>query len=126
ALPGTLNVSTPTRPQLAAAGQPQVSLRLALSSQDPLLSTIAPALTAVLDPLIRTALATVLPFVPQLAAPLLAQLPRTPWGLGAAPAAGVPGAPPLGPLADQISDEIQRNHMPFDSVYPALFDQVGY
>ncbi len=124
--PATLDATDPTRPRLAGAGAPVVSLRLAVRSSDPLFSQIAATLTQVLDPVVRTALLAASFIAQSQVGAVLATLPQTTPGLGAPPAAPVPNAAPLAPIADAISDEIQRHHLPFDTVLPAVFDAPGH
>lgn len=125
--PVALDLSDPARPRFAGAGAPSLSLKIALSSSNALLSQVATALGAALDPVVRAALVAGAVAAEQAIGLSLAQVPQgPPWGAGAPPAAPVPGAPPLEPLAIRIADEIQRDHMPFDTVLPATFDQPGY
>ncbi len=124
--PATLDLSNPVRPLLAGAGAPQVSLRIALRSQDPLLSQITGPLTALLDPLIRAALVAGSALAQQQLGTTIAQVPQTPWGQGGLGPQPVPGAPPLEPLAVAVTEEIRRVHMPFDTVLPARFDRPGF
>jgi hypothetical protein len=120
-----LDVSNPARPIVASAGTPQVSLAVDLTSRDPLVAQVLGALGRVLDSAIRLS-------IDQGAQQVRRQVtgsivgPFTPWGLGAAPAAAVPGAAPLEPLAVAISDDIQRDHTPWGMVLAAVFDRPGY
>jgi len=124
--PVCLDLSNPARPMLAGAGAPALSMRLGLASSDPLLTQILAPLTQLLDPLVRAALIAGSVVAQQQLGAVIAQLPQAPWGLGAPPVQPVPGAAPLQPIADRISDDIQRDHMPFDTVLSAVFDQPGY
>jgi hypothetical protein len=122
----TLDVSNASRPVIGNAGAPMANLRLSFSSSNSLLSQITTPLTSILDPVIRFALIGGASYAQREIGAALAQVPVLPWGTGAAPAASVPGAPPLRQVADEISVEIQRNHLPFDTLVQANFDQPGY
>ncbi len=111
-------------PLLSNAGTPSVNFNLSLASTSPIAGPLTSLLTQILQPVLQTAF---------LAAPVLLQqqinvmLPSVfpqgqSWGSGATAVQPVPQAQPLKPLADAISDEIQANHMPFDHVFPAVFD----
>jgi hypothetical protein len=124
----SLDLSNPSHPVVGPIGQPSVAFRLDVRSLSPIVGSIASTLTQILDPVIRGALLAVLPLAPTIAGPLVTQaLPAGAWGTGGTPAAGVPGARALRGVADEVSDEIQRHHMPFfGNVLPAEFDTDGY
>jgi len=124
----TIDARDPVRPMLTgSSGAPQVSLRLTLDSQSQWASQVLQPLSAILDPIIRLALAGGGIYVQQQAGSLISQaLPAVSWGSPAAPRTLPPGTLPLAPLAESISDDINRIHMPFDTLLPAGFDQQGY
>lgn len=124
--PAAFDLSNPARPALVGTGAPQIAMQLRLHSSDPVVSQIAGALTQLLDPIVRAALVAGSLVAEQQIGAAVTQLPQTPWGLGAPPASAVPGAAPLAPLADRIADDIARDHLPFDTLLPAVFSQPGY
>ncbi|MHC4392417.1 MAG: hypothetical protein ACYS22_14045, partial [Planctomycetota bacterium] len=117
-----LDLTDPAQVALVGPGNPTISLRLSVSSNSPLVSPLASAIAQALDPIVRIALIAGSSVVRNELGGVLAQLPQGPtWGLGGPGVVAVPGAQPLEPLAIAISDEIQKNHMPFGQVYPANF-----
>ncbi|MHC4831123.1 MAG: hypothetical protein ACYTFT_12355, partial [Planctomycetota bacterium] len=124
--PATLDVTNPAQPGVAAAGAQQVQLNLALSSANPILSQITPALTQILQPIIRAALVVApIALAPQIQG-ILAQIPTTTWGTGIPAALPVTGVMDLEAAANVISEDVQRDHLPWNTLLPAIFDQPTY
>jgi hypothetical protein len=120
------DLSNPTRPQPVSAAAPQISLQLDLSSTSPLLSQVVGPLNQVLDPIARLGLGLGAQQVQQELAGLLAQVPTQPPGLGGPGLSPLATPSPLGPVAEDISDEIQAHHLPFGTLLTVHFDQPGY
>lgn len=122
--PIVMDLSNPVNPVIVSAGAPAIDLRIAISSQDPIVSTIAGTLTQLLDPLVRAALIAGSAIAEQQLGLLLAALPQGAyWGVGGPGPQPVPSPPPFEPLAEGIDDEIERNHMAMGQVFPAVFDR---
>ena len=125
--PLDFDVTNPSRPDLAGVGAPQIAMRLSIDSNDPLVSQVAGAITQALDPIVRTALAAAPQLLVSQLGSALAGSGGAPWGLGGPALTQVPTPTALEPLAQEISDEIQRHHIPFGlTVLPVIFDQPGY
>jgi len=122
---GTLDYAT-TSPTIASVGTPAANLRITLSSTDPMFQQVAGTVTAVLDPILRVALVGGAIYAQQQAMPLLRQYTAMPFRPAAQPAQGVPGAPSLEALAVEISDEVQRHHLPFGTLFPAVFSDPTF
>ncbi|MHC4828789.1 MAG: hypothetical protein ACYTFT_00295, partial [Planctomycetota bacterium] len=123
--PMVVDLSDPDNVHVVGAGTPHIRFQLLLSSPDPIVSTITGTLTQLLDPIILSALIVGATFVQDqvgLAAQSFSQ--GAVWGLGGPGLIPVPAAQrvDLEQLADDISDEIQRNHIPFGQLYKAIFD----
>jgi hypothetical protein len=116
----------PARPEPVQVHAPHLDLRLDLSSTSPVLAQIAPTVAQILDPIIRRALFLGAADAQQSIAGFLARVPRTPHGLGGAPLGSVTPAPDLGALADRISEEIQRDHLPFETLVGVRYSLPGY
>jgi hypothetical protein len=125
-LPVRFDLSDPRRPAPQGSGAPQVNLRIVLSSQSPLLSTVAPALTRVLDPVVRAALVIAAAPIQQQITGAAGQLALPPFGLGGPGIAPVAQPQDLATLSDSISDEIQAHHLPFGTLLGVEFDQPGH
>ncbi|GIW73200.1 MAG: hypothetical protein KatS3mg102_2742 [Planctomycetota bacterium] len=123
-VPLQFDFSRPQWPELRSLGTPQVQLQLVLRSPDPLLQQLLGTATALLDPVVRAALASAAIYAQYQLGPLALQaMPQGQlWGRGGPPLAPSPGAPDLERLGDAILDEIVRHHLPFGNLYPAVFD----
>jgi len=121
-----LDAADPVRPLLASAGASQLALRIAIRSNDPLVGAIVTPLTRLLEPVVRAALLAGAVVVQQQVAGLASHVPAVPWGLGGPLSQPVPGAPDFAPFAEGISEDLRRDHMPWDIVLVPRFDQPGY
>jgi hypothetical protein len=125
--PLDFDMTDPRRPILASAGAPQIAFAITLTSSSPVVQALTGPLTQVLGPIVRAALLAGTSVAQQQIAGAIGALPRAPWGLGGPPLAPAPQpAADLRVLALGISDEIERHHIPFATVLPAVFDQPGY
>jgi len=124
---GTLDVTNPARPTVQGTAVPQATIQLALSSNSPLLSQVLPVLTGILDPIIRVAIVGGGYYAQREIANLIPTfIPAQPWGLGAPAPAVVSPAPDLRRIAEDISTEIVRVHMPDGITVPVKFDSPTF
>jgi hypothetical protein len=121
----TLDVSAPPVVRIASSSPPGASLSLQLSSSSPLLNQLSGILNQVLAPAIRAAVLVGGPVAQQQLQTIMGQLPSQPFGAGNTPAAAVSGQVPLRAIAEEISDTIQRDHMPWGNVLSTRYDAPG-
>lgn len=121
--PFELLLTGPGAPKPLAVGTPTIDLKIALVSQDPILSTIAGTLTRILDPVVRVALIAGSVVVQRQVGVVLSQVPNGhAFGRGGPPVQALAAPAPLEPFALGISDEIQRNMTPNGQLFPTIFD----
>jgi len=121
---GTLDLSNPLAPRIASTGAPQVNMRLSITSQDPLFSTVSALITQILDPVIRVALLLSPTFLQQQVGIALAAMPATgDWGKGGPGLPAPSGAPDLLAFADGLSAKMQSDMTPFDQLFPTAYDR---
>jgi hypothetical protein len=120
------DVSNPERPFIRSIRPTQATLRITISSPDPLIQALTGTITSIIDPLIRSTLSLGTLFPQQQLQAIIAHTQAPPYGLGGQPAAAVAGAPDLETLAVELSEIIQRDHMPGDTVIPARYDDPTY
>ncbi len=122
-MPIDVDLSGPI-PVIGNAGTPQIQLQIVVSSSNPLLNGLGGLLTQVLDPIVRAALTVGAYYAQWQLGQVQGMLPNsTQWGQGGQPLPTLSNGPNLDSLASVIADELQLNHMPFEMVYPAVFDQ---
>ena len=123
-LPVLMDLSQPEAPSIVTVAPPSVDFILTLGSSNPLIGQLTSALNQLLDPVLRVALPIAALVAQRELGVLATQLPNSAqWGKGGPAPQAFLGAPPLEPIAAAVSDEIQRNHIPHNNVFPAIFDQ---
>ncbi|MHC4390557.1 MAG: hypothetical protein ACYS22_04470, partial [Planctomycetota bacterium] len=121
--PAVFDMTNPANVMLTSAGTPQIQLTLTLDSPTIIVSQVAPVLTQILDPLVRSALVVGAVYAQQQVGLLLAGFPQgPPWGLGSPAVTPHPAARPLDVVAEEVSVELQSHHLPFGTLFPTVFD----
>ncbi|MHC4829641.1 MAG: hypothetical protein ACYTFT_04695, partial [Planctomycetota bacterium] len=120
------DLTDPTNPRPISSQSPQVTFQLVVSSNTTGLNALTGAISQVLDPVIRTALALGSVYIQQQLTGAIQGVTQPAWGLGGPGVQAVASPVNLEALALQICDEIQAVHTPFETVVDAVFDQPGY
>ncbi|MHC4390722.1 MAG: hypothetical protein ACYS22_05300 [Planctomycetota bacterium] len=118
-----VDLSQPNHMQVVSVGQPAMNLKINLSSPSPILSTIAPALSGILDPIIRVALFASTGWVQQQIGLALQGLPTSNgWGHGAPPLPQLANPIALEPLTEDFLQRVRNEHLPFGMLYSVDYD----
>jgi hypothetical protein len=118
-----LDMSQPGQLTVRGVATPTVNLRLDLTSPSPVLSTVAPALTTILDPVIRVALVAAAGVIQREIGVQFQGLPATfSWGVGGPALTAIANPPALEPLSDEYLERTRRDLVPFGMVYSADYD----
>jgi hypothetical protein len=124
--PVEFDLSDPRRPEPVNVSTPQIDMRLSLTSTLPILHQLLPQVTTTLDPIIRVALLLGAQQVQQQAVGALQGLPQTSLGTGGPGTQAVSAPATLLQVAEQVSDDIMRDHTPYGTIAEVTFDQPGY
>jgi len=119
----SFDLSDHRAPRLASSGKAKINMKLRVDSSAPVIGPLLGQLSGLIDSVIRPVLGLAPPFLQRILNVQLTKLPTTyAHGRGGPALQGATPRIPLEAYADQISNEIQTFHMPFDHVWPAIFD----
>jgi hypothetical protein len=124
--PVDFDMSDPRRPVATKIGAPAIAMRVSITSPQPLIQQAAGPLGTLIGNVLQGALLGAGMLAPSQLQATIASLNVAPWGRGGPGALPVAAPIDLAARAADISDEMQRVHMPFEMVLEVRFDQPGY
>jgi hypothetical protein len=120
------DLQDPVRPAPSRVDPPALAVTVDLSSRSPVIAQVAPLLSQALDPVIRGALLLGASEAQRRIAGYMGRMPNVPFGTGGTPQGPVTPAPDLARLAEETSDLIRRDHLPYGTLLAVRYDRPGF